>query len=350
MSQYIGVDIHRKFSQVCVMEKDGQVVQQVRLDHDNPAGVEEFFGDVAEGSQVTMEATCGWMWLSDLLEELGHEVHLAHPAGVALIAQSRLKTDKVDARALAQLLRTGFLPEAYRAPGAVRDQRLLLRYRQALVAIRTGLKNRVHALLMRYNVHLEQSDIFGAKGTPLLRGLDLPDAGRRVLDGYLDCIEFLNEKIAQHERHLGEVLESDARVELLRSLPGVGRLTAYFLVAEIGEIERFASAKKLVSYCGLCPSTRASARMLVHGRTGPAGRSLLKWSLVEAAHTAVRRDSHFAKVFHRIARKRGNQKAYVAVARKMAQMIWRMMVEQRPYEAKRKQSRVGSTHPVVVRS
>lgn len=349
MSQYIGIDIHSKFSQVCVMEKDGEIVQQVRLPHNDPVGVEEFFADVAEGSEVTMEATCGWMWLSDLLEELGHDVRLAHPGGVALIAQSRLKTDKVDARALAQLLRTGFLPESYRAPGQVRDQRLLLRYRQALVGIRTGLKNRVHALLMRYNVHLDQSDIFGAQGTRLLRELALPPVGQRVLDGFMDCIEFLNEKIAQHERHLAEALEPDPRVELLRSLPGVGRLTAYFLVAEIGEIGRFPSAKKLVSYCGLCPSTRGSGGKLWHGRTGPGGRSLLKWSLVEAAHTAVRRDSYFAKLFHRIEHKRSRQKAYVAVARKMAEMVWRMLVEQRPYEAKRQKSRVGSTCPVVVR-
>jgi len=349
VEQYIGMDIHRKFSQVCLMDQDGQIRQQRRLWHEDPQQVEEFFGSIAPASQVTMEATCGWMWLAELAEGFGHQVHLAHPAGVELIAKSRLKTDKVDARTLAHLLRTGFLPEAYLAPGHVRDQRLLLRYRQALVGVRTGLKNRVHAVLMRYNVHLEQSDIFGVQGTRILRELELPEPARLVLDGFLDCIEFLNEKIVQHEQHLRKALEADQRVEWLVSLPGVGKLTACYLIAEIGQIERFASAKKLVSYCGLCPSTRASARMLVHGRTGPAGRSLLKWSLVEAAHTAVRRDSYFATLFHRIERKRSKQKAYVAVARKMAEMIWRMLTQQRPYVAKGKKSRVGSARPVVVR-
>jgi transposase len=350
MSEYIGVDIHGKFSQVCTMAEGGQVTGQIRLDHADPQQIRDVFGLFPAGTQVAMEATCGWMWLADMLEELGHQVRLAHPSGTALIAQSRLKSDKVDAEALAQLLRTGFLPEAYLAPSEVRDRRLLLRHRQAMVSIRTGLKNRVHALLMRYNIRIEQSDIFGAGGMRMLRQLQLPEAGRRVLDGELDCIELFTEKIKQHEAHLRRTLKADEQVGWLMSLPGVGWLTAQFLVSEIGEIERFPSAKKLASYCGLCPSTRGSAGKVWHGRTGPGGRSLLKWVLVEAAHTAARRDSYFGKICGRIERRRGKQQAYVAVARKMAEMIWRLLTERRPYEAMRANFRVGSAVAVVDRS
>ena len=209
------------------------------------------------------------------------------------------------------------------------------------------LKNRAHALLMRYNVHPPQSDIFGAQGTRLLRALEVPAPARRVLDGLLDGIAFYNEKVTQIERHLRRELGEDRRLAWLESLPGVGRLTAWFLVSEIGEIKRFITAKKLVSYAGLCPSTRSSAGREWHGTTGGSGRRLLKWALVEAAHTAVKRDSYFATIFHRIQGRKEKQKAYVAVARHMAKIIWQMLREERPYRPKQKHAQAGSRRPMV---
>jgi len=345
---YVGIDIHGKCSQVCVMDEAGQVVDKTRLDHGDPRGITDFFERVPAGTPVVMEATCGWMWLSDHLELLGMEVHLAHMAAVRLIAESRLKNDKVDARILAHLLRTGFLPEAYYAPEAVRDIRLLLRYRQGLIKDRTMMKNRVHALLMRYNVHPPQSDIFGMQGTLLLRALELPPPARRVLDGLLDGIAFYNEKVQQLERHLRREPAGDDRVEWLASLPGVGRLTAWFLISEIGRIDRFATAKKLISYAGLCPSARSSAGQERHGTTQGSGRRLLKWSLVEAAHTAVKRDAYFATIFHRIERRKEKQKAYVAVARHLAKIIRQMLQEKRASRPRRKHSQAGSSRPMAV--
>ena len=347
MGHYIGMDIHRKFSTVCRVDEEGEILAERKLWHDDLASIERFFRESPPGTKVVMEATVGWMWLSDLLEALGMEVHLAHMAGVKLIATSRLKTDRVDARVLAQLLRLNFLPEAYLAPREVRDLRMKLRHRQGMIKDRTMLKNRVHALLIRHNIQLEQSDIFGASGKELLRRMDLPLPARQILDDQLDLIEQFDTKILQTDRRMRRDLQPDPRRKWVDSVPGIGEVTATFLLAEIGEVERFRDAKKFVSYAGLCPSTRQSADSVRHGGIRGAGRRLLKWALVEAAHTAVRKDSYFAAIFHRMSRRKTRSEAYVAVARHMAEIIWRLLSEQRLYDPRRKRSQAGPRRPMV---
>ena len=343
MGQFIGLDIHRKFIQVCVMDQMGLVSQELRLQLQEPQQVRDFFaGFDPQTTEAVMEATIGWMWLADELEALGIQVHLAHMQGVRLIAESRRKTDKIDARTLANLLRLDFVPEAYLAPPRVREDRMVLRHRQALMAWRTAAKNRVHALLARYNIHLPQSDIFGAQGLVTLKALELPSEAARIRDDDLLVIEFLGERIKVVQNRLYERLAGDRRVDWLMSIPGVGRLSAHYLLAEVGTIERFLSPSKLASYCGLCSSTSQSADKVRQGRIW-GGRSLLKWTLVEAAHTAVRRDSYFARIFQRVARRRGTGRAYVAVARKMACIIWQMLKEGRDYIPKTKTIQVGSS-------
>jgi transposase len=315
----------------------------VRLELEQVEELRRFFGGFdPQATEAVMEATIGWMWLADELEALGIEVHLAHMQGVRLIAESHRKTDRIDARILADLLRTDFLPEAYLAPPRLRDDRMVLRHRQALVAWRTADKNRVHALLARYNIHLSQSDIFGAEGLKALKALELAQEAARIRDDDLLAIDFLNDRIRVVEKRLYGRLAGDRRVDWLMSIPGIGKLSAHYLLAEIGAIERFLSPSKLASYCGLCSSTSQSADKVRQGRIF-GGRSLLKWTLVEAAHTAVRRDSYFGRIFHRVAGRRGTGRAYVTVARKMACIIWQMLKEGRDYIPKTKTIQVGST-------
>ena len=206
MGQFIGVDIHRKFLQVCVMDAEGVVSEELRLEMDEPKAIEQFFSRFAEGTPVVVEATCGWMWLADLLDSLGLQVHLAHMKGVRVIAESRCKTDRIDARVLADLLRTNFLPEAYLAPPGVRDLRMILRHREGLIRWRTSAKNKVHGLLMRYNIHLEGSDIFGVAGRRMLSELELPSRARRIMDQHLAGIEFLDSQIRSIGKRLYEEL------------------------------------------------------------------------------------------------------------------------------------------------
>ena len=347
MKHFIGMDIHRKFSQVCVMDEEGRTVSQRRLSHNQPLRLVNYFETYVGRAEVTMEATVGWMWLADTLESMGFDVTLAHPGGVRLIANSRLKTDKVDASTLAQLLRTGFLPQAYLAPREVRQRRTLLRYRQGLVKTRTMVKCRIHALLIKWNIDLDVSDSFGRQGRRLLREMELAEPDRTCLQGWLDLIDFLDVQIDKSERELRKWLPRDPRAEWLMTIPGIGQLTAYLILAEVGHIERFASASKFVSYCGLCPSTRQSAGRLWHGSIGPAGRKALKSALVESAHVAALRDPYFRRVYQTHRSTKGAGKAIVVVAHKMARIVYEVLKEGPPYCVKVTSTPVGPSCAVA---
>jgi transposase len=171
------------------------------------------------------------------------------------IASARLKDDKVDARTLAHLLRTDLLPEAWIAPHDVRDQRALLRHRVALVQAATSLRNRVHAVLADRGIRLEQR-LWSVAGRAWLAGLALPPVGRAIVDDCLAVIDALDPIVARLERDLRARAKPDPRVEALMALPGVGQLTAMTLVAEIGDITRFPSARKLCAWAGLTPQVR----------------------------------------------------------------------------------------------
>lgn len=344
----VGIDLHKRVSQVAMLDRETGEVSQHRLDNQDMEAWEELFGPLRGQAEVAFEATGNWMWLADVLEELGCEVHLAHPQGVRLIAESRNKNDKVDAEVLMKLLGGGLLPESYLAPLEVRHQRQLLRLRTGLVRMRTEVKNRLHALLAQHNLVCPHSDLFGKAGLEYLRQVELPEASARCRGVWLGVLEGLDKQIKQTERWLYQHLEEDPRAARLQTLSGVGKLTAYLLLAEIGSIERFSRPEKLASYAGLCPSTRASGDKVHHGRVSPAGRSYLKWALVEAAQTAVRCDPYFASVYTRLARHKGHGKAIVAVARKMAEIVWRMLKEEREYIRKpKRRSRVGSSGAVA---
>src|SRR5215216_6031036 len=168
---YVGIDLHRKSSQIAVLGEEGGELVSRRIVND-PATFLDLLGQLEE-PRVALEATYGWEWLADLLEDAGYELHLAHPLRTKAIAAARVKTDAVDARTLAHLLRTDLLPEAYVAPRELRDLRDLLRHRIALTQMRSALKNRVHALIAKHGVQHGYSDLFGASGREFLAELEV---------------------------------------------------------------------------------------------------------------------------------------------------------------------------------
>jgi transposase len=176
MSIYVGMDVHRKRSQVALLDEGGAQLLNRNLPND-PAELTALLGRLDPGTPVAFEAAYGWGWLADLLDELGLEPHLVHPNRCKAIASARLKDDKVDARTLAHLLRTDLLPEAWIAPQAVRDQRALLRHRVALVQAATSLRNRVHAVLADRGIRLEQR-LWSVAGRAWLASVALPPVAR----------------------------------------------------------------------------------------------------------------------------------------------------------------------------
>src|SRR5215218_9050009 len=159
----VGIDLYRKRSQVAVLDEHGRELLSRRIVND-PQSLLELLEGIDGESRVALEATYGWEWLADVLEEAGYELHLAHPLRTKAIAAARVKTDAVDARTLAHLLRTDLLPEAYIAPRELRDLRDLLRHRVALTQRRPALKNRVHALLAKHSILHGYGDLFGQGG------------------------------------------------------------------------------------------------------------------------------------------------------------------------------------------
>ena len=344
---YVGIDLHRKFSFAAVMNKSGKIKENQRLEHDNLQKFISFFRKY-DKAKITMEATCGWMWVADLLEDMGHEVTLAHSSGVKAISSSHKKTDKIDAKTLGNLLRTNYLPEAYLAPKEVRSNREILRLRTSLVKTRTMAKNRVQSQLIKINKRPLVTDIFGRKGREALENYELPEVHRKVVDEWLLLIDFVDMRIAEIEKEIKSRLEKDPRADILQSMPGIGMLTAYTIISEVGDIERFANADKFSSYCGLVPSTHQSADKVYHGRL-VMGRTTLKWNIVEATHIAKMRDSYFATVFQKYLKKNNRTRATIICAHKMAKIIYRMLKEMRPYRPKSKngEMKVGSSAPVT---
>jgi len=340
---YVGIDIHRKFSLLHVQNQKGEKLDTKRLNHDDVESIREYFMKYPHAS-VVMEASCGWMWFTDLLQELGFNVHLAHSSGVKAISSSHKKTDKEDAQILANLLRSNFLPEAYLSPKEVRDDRELFRHRAAMVKLRTNIKNKVHAQLIKLNFQPNSSDIFNIKGRAIIEKYQLSDVHQTVLDGWLSIIDFLELQIKSMEDIIKDRLKKDPRSVILQSMPGIGYLTAYAMISEIGDINRFRSAHAFCCYCGLVPSTKQSADKTRHGKL-ISGHSCLKLSFVESTHVAIRKDKYFKDIYERQVKTKSKCRSVIVCAHKMGLIVYKMLKENRTFIKNKTQNdekKVGS--------
>jgi transposase len=324
MSVYVGIDVHRKRSQVAVVTENGKV----QLNKNTVNGTEpllRLIGDLPAGTPVAFEAAFGWSWLADLLEDYGFEAHLVHPLRCKAIASARLKNDKVDAAILAQLLRADLLPEAWIAPLEVRQLRALLRHRASLVRLGTSLRNRIHAVAADHGYDRSASYWTGP-GRGWLAELELPAISREIVTDCLAVIDGLAPLIDRIDGELRQHAKADPRVKTLTTLPGVGQFTALMMLAEIGDITRFGSARKLASWAGLTPTVRGSDLKVRHGHISKQGSAWLRWVLNQAAQTA-KRSPQFAATYSSIAKRRGKKIATIAIARKLLTRAYHLLAE-----------------------
>ena len=317
----VGIDLHRKRSHIAALDERGSELFSRRIAND-PDTFVALLGELDGESKIALEATYGWEWLADLLEEAGYELHLAHPLRTKAIASARVKTDAVDARTLAQLLRADLLPEAYVAPRELRDLRDLLRQRVVLTQMRTALKNRVHALLARQGIQRAHADLFGAGGRRFLDELELRPDPRGRLETLLRLIADFDREIDALAHEIDRRAKHDPRVDVLRQIYGIGRYLGMLIVAEIGAIERFPSARHLCAWAGLTPTVRSSDARARLGHISHQGSAALRWALVEAAQKACQGGGPLRQDFERIAKRRGRKIAKVAVARKLLTLCY----------------------------
>jgi transposase len=325
MSVYVGIDVHRKRSQLAVIDAKGEVLANRNV----PNGAEpilKVIGGLPTGTPAAFEAAFGTSWLVELLEDYGFDPHLVHPSRCKAIASARLKNDKVDAAILAQLLRADLLPEAWIAPPPVRELRALPRHRVHLVRVRTLLRNRIHAIVADHGHDRPRGGYWSGPGRAWLASLPLPAVSRELVDDNLGLIDAIQDRVDRLDGEIHQRARSDPRVKVLTQLPGVGPFTALVILAEVGDISRFASARKLASWAGLTPTVRGSDRVAHYGHISKEGSVWLRWVLCEAAQTA-KRHPQFAATFQRIAKRRGKKIATTAIARKLLTRAWHLLTD-----------------------
>jgi transposase len=318
--QYVGIDLHRRRSVIVRMTGEGEVLETVRIDND-PVALSLELAKAGPDPEVVLEATYGWYWAADLLQACGARVHLAHPLGVKMFGYQRVKTDARDSTNLAELLRMQRLPEAWLAPPQVRELRELVRYRAKLVALRSGLKAQVHAVLAKEGVRVPMSDLFGVAGMRLLDELHLGRAYALRISSLRRLLVAYDQEITMLGREISSALAGDIGYLVLQTIPGVGPVLAAVFVAEIGDVDRFTGAPQLCSWAGLTPRHHESDTKVVRGSITKMGSRLVRWAALEAV-ARYHGGTWLHTDFCRIAERRGRKKARVAVARKVLTLVY----------------------------
>jgi transposase len=320
MQEYVGIDLHRRRSVIVRMTRDGEVIDTVRIPND-PVELSLAVEAAGPNPEVVLEATYGWYWAVDVLEDLGAHVHLAHPLGVKAFSYQRVKKDKSDARQLADLLRMQRLPEAWIAPPATRELREIVRYRAKLVALRSNLKAQVHGVLAKEGIGVPMTDLFGVAGTQLLDTLALAPAYATKIRSCRRLMALLEREIEARQREAVRLLACDPGYQAVQTIPGIGSVLAAVLVAEIGDVYRFPNPARLCSWAGLTPRHRESDNVVHRGRITKQGSRLVRWATVEAVQH-LRVDSKLRGDFVRIAERRGYNIARVAAARRLLTLVF----------------------------
>jgi transposase len=349
---FAGLDIHKRVVEAVVITDDnGRVLHRERFGC-NRAELESFAKKhLGPAVSVALEATTNTWAVVSVLEPLCKEVVVSNPLRTRAIAEAKVKTDKVDALVLAQLLRTDFLPRVWQPDAATQAKRRLCTRRASFVQDRTRIKNRIHAVLHQRLIAPPDADLFSKKSLLWLRGVAIDSAGRVAIDAELRLLEAIDKEILAVGQALVVDAYADPRVKLLMTLPGVDVAVAEILIASFGDITRFKTGDKAASYLGLCPSTRQSADHTYHGPITKQGRAHARWLLVQAAQHVGTHPGPLGVFFRRLAQKKGRNIAVVAVARKLAVIAWHMLTKNEPYryamprtvEAKLSRLRVGAT-------
>jgi transposase len=317
--QYVAIDLHRLRSLIVREDEGGNEVGVVRIDND-PMALAAAVADAGPNPQVAIEATYGWYWAVDVLEELGAHVRLVNPSGLQW-GDRRVKNDYKDCKELLDRMRLHKLPEAWIAPPPVRELRELVRYRHKLVCLRTGLKAQVKAVLAKHGLRPPLNDLWGPGGRAYLNGLELDDGYHIRVESLRDLVEHCSREVAMLERVIHQRLRDDAGYRAIQAIDGVGPVLAAIFVTEIGDVSRFPNPEALCSWAGLTPKHRESDTKAHRGRITKQGSVLVRWGAIETI-TGGHGGPKIKADYRRIAARRGTHIARVAAARKLLTLVY----------------------------
>lgn len=334
---HAGLDLSRKRLDVALLSAEGTCLEYLATppDADGLQGLARRVAErYAQPVRAAIESMNGARFVHDHLERAGWEVEIADAQKVKGLAPLACKTDRIDARVLAELSRLALVPALWLPDPAIRAERERARWRLHLVRHRTALKNRIHQTLIAFGHPCPVSDLFGARGQQVLTGLALPEPWRGTVAASRQLLDDLDRQLEQCERELRTLGADHRYVPLLVTVPGIGGILAYTIAAEIGDITRFASPVKLCGYSGLCPTVRQSGGHDWRGPLAKNGPKYLRWALIEAAQHAARTPCYrtrYQAIKKRLGPQRGGKVAAIEVARKLAEAIWYMLVRHRPF-------------------
>jgi transposase len=335
---HAGLDLSRRRLDVHLVDEGGSTLEvcQVAPDTGGLKSLAYRIGASYGGQKVVavLESMNGARFVHDTLEMLGWQVEIADAQRVKGLAPLACKTDRIDARLLAELSRRDLVPAIWLPNPEVRAGRERARWRLHLVRHRTALKNRVHASLVAFGKPCPFSDLFGQGGRGMLDGLELPDPWCGDIDAALRLIDGISTEISQLDSELVHEAKGHPDVPLLTTAPGIGWVLGYTIAAEIGDITRFASPTKLCGYTGLCPRVYQSGDRDHRGSLAKTGPKYLRWSLIEASTHACRHPAYverYQRTKQRLGRGRGKHVARVDVARRLTEAIWHMLTRGEPF-------------------
>jgi transposase len=322
----IGLDIHKRFAEVAILDQGARAMRRGERIDATPSALRAFAESLGPDDQVVLEATVNTWAIADLLRHKAGRVIVSNPMRTRAIADAKVKTDRVDAAVLAQLLAADFIPEVWMPDEATRERRRRIAHRTALVQQRTRERNRVHAILHRNLIDCPHTDAFGQRGLRWLAQVPLPADERSQVESALRMLTALETEINIADHTIATEALRDARVKQLMTIPGVGVTTAAALVAVIGDVNRFPRPNQLAGYLGLDPRVRQSGdRPARTGHISRQGQAHARGLLVEAAHSAIRTPGPLRAFHERTRARRGTQIASVAVARKLAVLAWHLL-------------------------
>lgn len=330
--RFAGLDIHKKEIEACIIDEQGKLVLRSRFAANRGAIAAFAALHDLQTCHIALEATTNTWAVVAALQPLCASVTVSNPLRTRAIAEARIKTDKVDAMVLAQLLRTGFLPSVWVPDAATRRMRDLTTQRAMLVSNRTRLKNRIHAVLHQRLIPAPEGDLFRTANLVWLRkGVEIDADGRAALDTQLRLMDQNEAEIELITGTLCKLAWEDKKVQLLMTLPGFDFSAAQALLAAFGDITRFASGDKAAAYLGLAPSTYQSGDHCYHGSITKQGRSHARWMVVQAAQHLDTHPGPLGHFFRKVSKKKNRNVAVVAAARKLVVIAWHMLTNNEPY-------------------
>lgn len=325
---YIGMDIHKQFTVAIAKDKEGNLLAEDKFDNSR-TNFHEFLRDFKqEETEIVMESTSVWEPIYDLIEDMKYSVKLANPFKTRAIAEARIKTDKVDAETLCDLLRANLIAESYIPSKEVRELRDIIRARKSLVQGKVKTKNKIQAILIKTGLKLPYKTLCKSSMAWIVEEIETKHFNMKYITAsHINLLEQYNLEIQKIDERLAEIALKDNQVQLLKTIPGIGNIIALTIIAEIGDINRFESSQKLSSYAGLVPGIRQSGNTLKFGRLIKQSNKDLKTCFIEASWVLVRTKeaSRFKWFYGNLSKKKGKQKAICAVARKLCCVVYAML-------------------------